>query len=210
MTLNIGETAPNFVARTTQGDIEFHQWMGNSWALLFSHPGDFTPVCTTEVGCVSRLQQAFEKRNVKTLGLSTDSLESHYAWIDDINETQHVDMFVPIIADPERRIATLYEMIHPHESVTSTIRSVYIIDPRKRIRLCMTFPVEVGRNFEEILRVIDALKLADKNHVVTPADWHSGDPVIISPAVDNAMARLLFPRGWREVRPYLRYTAAQM
>ena len=207
MSLNIGETAPNFVAQTTQGTIDFHEWMEHSWALLFSHPGDFTPVCTTEMGSAAQLQGRFARHNVKLLGLSTDSLDSHYSWIDDINETQHVDMFVPIVADPEKHIAKLYGMIHPHQSESSTVRSVYIIDASRKIRLCMTYPMEVGRNFDELLRVIIALKLADKQHVVTPANWFPGDQVIIPQSIGNAMARVMFPQGWKQMRHYLRYTS---
>jgi len=206
MTLHIGEIAPNFIARTTQGTIEFHDWMAQDWTLFFSHPADFTPVCTTEIGCVARHEKALSDRGVKSLGLSTDSLDAHYAWIDDVNETQHVDMFVPIVSDPEQRIAALFNMIHPCQSVNKTVRTVYIIDPHKQIRICLTYPMEVGRNFNEILRVIDALQLADKHTVVTPANWMPGDQAIIPPSIRDDQARFMFPRGWTQVNRYLRYT----
>jgi len=204
MTLYIGSTAPNFVAHTTQGDIEFHQWIGRSWALFFSHPGDFTPVCTTEVGRVSNLEKELTKRNVKALGLSTDTLAHHYRWIDDINETQNTDMFIPLVSDPTFLVTSLYEMIHTAQSGTDPVRSVFIIDPNKRIRMTMTYPMEVGRCFDEILRIIDALQLADKRHIATPVDWHPGDPVIIPNDTSDAEARKQFPQGWEEKRPYLR------
>jgi alkyl hydroperoxide reductase subunit AhpC len=206
MSLRLSDTAPNFQIATTAGDIDFHEWVGNSWVFFFSHPADFTPVCTTEVGRTAQLDGEFAARNVKPLGLSTDSVEEHLKWIEDVNETQHTTLRFPIVADKDRRIATLYDMIHPGQSETAAVRSVFIIDPAKRIRLTMTYPMNVGRNFAEILRVIDALQLGDKYCVATPADWTPGSRVIISPAIKNAEAKELFPQGWEEVRPYLRLT----
>lgn len=206
MTLRLGDTAPNFEIDTTQGPIDFHQWIGNSWAFFFSHPADFTPVCTTEMGRTAQLSGEFAKRNVKSLGLSTDTVEEHNKWILDVNETQNTTLEFPIVADAEHNISQLYDMIHPGESETAAVRSVFIIDPNKKIRLTMTYPMSVGRNFDEILRVIDALQTGDKYRIATPADWRPGDAVIIPPSIANAEAQDIFPQGWEEVRPYLRLT----
>lgn len=207
MTVRIGETAPDFQVNTTTGPISFHDWIGSSWAFFFSHPADFTPVCTTEMGRTSQLAEQFAKRNVKPIGLSTDTVEEHCAWIKDVDETQHTTLRFPIIADPDLKVAKLYEMIHPSQSETAAVRSVFIIDPDKKARLTMTYPMNVGRNFDEILRVIDALQLADKSRIATPADWRPGDKVIIPPSIPNAEAHKIFPQGWDEIRPYLRVTS---
>lgn len=206
MSLHIGDTAPDFTSDTTQGKISLHDWAGDSWVFFFSHPADFTPVCTTEMGRTAQLAAEFKKRNTKPLGLSTDTTEEHLKWIKDVNETQHTDLQFPIVADPDLKIAKLYDMIHPDESETAAVRSVFIIDPKKKIRLTMTYPMSVGRNFDEILRVIDALQTGDKHKVATPADWTSGAKVIIPPSVTNEEAKKMFPQGWDELRPYLRYT----
>lgn len=207
MALLIGSTAPDFNVPSQKGDISFHEWAGDSWVFLFSHPADFTPVCTTEMGRTSQLAGEFEKRNVKPLGLSTDSAEDHKKWIVDVNETQKTDLQFPILADTDRKIATQYGMLHPEESATATVRTVFIIDPKKKVRLTMTYPMNVGRNFDEILRVIDALQLGDKHGVATPAQWTPGERVIIPPSVTNEEAKKKFPQGWDEQRPYLRYTS---
>lgn len=206
MSLRLSDTAPNFQIATTTGDIDFHQWAGDSWVFFFSHPADFTPVCTTEMGRTAQLSAEFAARNVKPLGLSTDSVEEHLKWIEDVNATQHTTLRFPIVADKDRKIATQYDMIHPGQSETAAVRSVFIIDPAKRIRLTMTYPMSVGRNFAEILRVIDALQLGDKYHIATPADWTPGTKVIIPPSIKNEQAKDLFPQGWDEIRPYLRLT----
>ena len=206
MSLRIGQIAPNFKADTTNGPIDFHELIGTSWVFFFSHPADFTPVCTTEMGRTSQLDAEFKKRNVKSVGLSTDTVDEHNKWIADVNDTQHTTLQFPIIADPDLKISRLYEMIHPSESETAAVRSVFIIDPDKKIRLTMTYPMAVGRNFDEILRVIDALQTGDKAKVATPADWRPGDKVIIPPSISNEEAKNLFPQGWDEVRSYLRYT----
>lgn len=206
MGLRIGDIAPNFSAATTKGDINFHDWAKGSWVFFFSHPADFTPVCTTEMGRTSQLAKEFAKRNVKPLGLSTDTVEEHKKWIGDVNETQHTDLQFPIVADPDLKIATLYEMIHPGESETQAVRSVFIIDPNHKIRLTMTYPMSVGRNFDEILRVIDSLQTGDANRIATPADWRPGQDVIIPPSISNDEAKKLFPQGWEELKPYLRVT----
>lgn len=206
MSLHIGDTAPDFTSDTTQGKISLHDWAGDSWVFFFSHPADFTPVCTTEMGRTAQLAAEFKKRNTKPLGLSTDTTEEHLKWIKDVNETQNTDLQFPIVADPDLKIAKLYDMIHPDESETAAVRSVFIIDPKKKIRLTMTYPMSVGRNFDEILRVIDALQTGDKHKVATPADWTSGAKVIIPPSVTNEEAKKMFPQGWDELRPYLRYT----
>lgn len=207
MTVRIGETAPDFQVDTTTGPISFHDWIGSSWAFFFSHPADFTPVCTTEMGRTSQLAEQFAKRNVKPIGLSTDTVEEHCAWIKDVDATQHTTLRFPIIADPDLKVAKLYEMIHPSQSETAAVRSVFIIDPDKKVRLTMTYPMNVGRNFDEILRVIDALQLADKSRIATPADWRPGDKVIIPPSIPNEEAHKIFPQGWDEIRPYLRVTS---
>ena len=206
MTLRLGDTAPNFNIDTTQGPIDFHQWIGDSWAFFFSHPADFTPVCTTEMGRTAQLSAEFAKRNVKPLGLSTDTVEEHNKWILDVNDTQNTTLDFPIVADAEHKISQLYDMIHPGESETAAVRSVFIIDPSKKIRLTMTYPMSVGRNFDEILRVIDALQTGDKYRIATPADWRPGDQVIIPPSIPNEAAKDIFPQGWDEIRPYLRLT----
>lgn len=206
MTLRLSDTAPNFQIATTTGDIDFHAWAGDSWVFFFSHPADFTPVCTTEMGRTAQLADDFAARNCKPLGLSTDSVEEHLKWIEDVNDTQHTTLRFPIVADKDRKIAELYDMIHPGQSETAAVRSVFIIDPKKKIRLTMTYPMSVGRNFAEILRVIDALQTGDKFRVATPADWLPGDKVIIPPSIKNEQAHDLFPQGWQEIRPYLRLT----
>jgi peroxiredoxin (alkyl hydroperoxide reductase subunit C) len=206
MTLRLGDTAPDFEVDTTQGRIKFHEWIGDSWCFFFSHPADFTPVCTTEMGRTAQLAKEFAARNTKALGLSTDTVEEHMKWIEDVNDTQKTTLEFPIVADPDRKISELYGMIHPGESSTEAVRSVFIIDPKKKIRLMLTYPMSVGRNFDEILRVIDSLQLGDSKRIATPADWKKGDDVIIPPSIKNDEAAKLFPKGWDEVRPYLRIT----
>ncbi len=206
MSLHIGDTAPDFTVDSTGGELKFHEWAGNSWVFFFSHPADFTPVCTTEMGRTAQLADQFAARNTKPLGLSTDTAEEHLKWISDVNETQNTDLKFPIVADADLKIAKLYDMIHPEESDTAAVRSVFIIDPDKKIRLTMTYPMSVGRNFDEILRVIDALQLSDAKRIATPADWCPGDKVIIPPSITNDEASRLFPQGWDEQRPYLRLT----
>jgi thioredoxin-dependent peroxiredoxin len=206
MTLRLSDTAPNFQIATTTGNIDFHHWAGDSWVFFFSHPADFTPVCTTEMGRTAQLAGEFGARDVKPLGLSTDSVEEHLKWIEDVNATQNTTLRFPIVADKDRKIAELYDMIHPGQSETAAVRSVFIIDPKKKIRLTMTYPMTVGRNFAEILRVIDALQLGDKHRVATPADWTPGTKVIIPPSITNEQAKDIFPQGWDEIRPYLRMT----
>jgi len=205
MTLHIGDIAPNFSIPTSKGDITFHDWAGKSWVFFFSHPADFTPVCTTEMGRTAQLADEFSKRNVKPLGLSTDGVEDHLKWIKDVDDTQNTHLEFPIVADKDLSVAKTYEMIHPGESETAAVRSVFIIDPDKKIRLTLTYPMNVGRNFDEILRVIDALQLADAKGVATPADWHPGEKVIIPPTVTNEEASQKFPQGFEEIRPYLRF-----
>ncbi|RTE85737.1 MULTISPECIES: peroxiredoxin [Gammaproteobacteria] len=206
MALRIGDTAPNFEIETTQGKVNFHDWAKGSWVFFFSHPADYTPVCTTEMGRTAKLAPEFAKRNVKPLGLSTDTVEQHKGWINDINDTQETILEFPIVADKERKVAELYDMIHPNEDQNATIRSVFIVDPSHKIRLTMTYPMTVGRNFDEILRVIDALQTTDAQEVACPADWRPGDDVIIRPTVSNEDAKTKFPQGWKELRPYLRFT----
>jgi peroxiredoxin (alkyl hydroperoxide reductase subunit C) len=207
MTLHIGDTAPDFTVDTQNGEISLHQWAGDNWVFFFSHPADFTPVCTTEMGRTAQLADEFAKRKTKPIGLSTDTAEEHRKWIKDVNETQHTNLTFPIIADADLAIAKMYDMIHPGESETAAVRSVFIIDPDKKIRLTMTYPMSVGRNFDEILRVIDALQLSDSKRIATPADWQIGKEVIIPPSISNEEAKDLFPQGWTEHRPYLRTTA---
>jgi len=204
MSLNIGDIAPDFEIDTTKGPIQFHQWIGNDWVFFFSHPADFTPVCTTEMGRTAQLAEEFAKRNVKPLGLSTDSVEEHMKWIEDVDDTQNTKLEFPIVADPDLKIAKLYEMIHPSESETAAVRSVFIIDPDKKIRLTMTYPMTIGRNFDEILRVVDALQTSDRENVALPADWQPGDAAIIPPSIPADKAKEMFPQGWDEIRPYLR------
>ncbi|MFP4560723.1 MAG: peroxiredoxin [Thiohalorhabdus sp.] len=206
MALHLGDTAPDFEIETTKGTIKFHDWIGDSWCFFFSHPADFTPVCTTEMGRTAQLAKEFEARNVKPLGLSTDTVEEHVKWIEDVNETQNTTLDFPIVADADLKISKLYEMIHPEESSTAAVRSVFIIDPKKKIRLTMTYPMSVGRNFDEILRVIDALQVGDAHGIATPADWTKGDKVIIPPTVSNEEAQKRFPQGFEELKPYLRLT----
>jgi thioredoxin-dependent peroxiredoxin len=206
MALQLGDTAPDFRATTTVGEIQFHQWLGNSWAVLFSHPKDFTPVCTTELGYTEKLRPEFEKRNVKVIGLSVDPLGDHEKWADDIAATQGARPKFPLIADAGREVSTLYGMIHPNANATLTVRSVFIIDPAKKVRATITYPASTGRNFDEILRVIDSLQLTDKHRVATPVNWKQGDDVIIVPSVSNDEAKKLFPEGFKEHRPYLRTT----
>lgn len=208
MCLQLGDTAPDFTAETTAGTIRFHEYLGESWSILFSHPADFTPVCTTELGRVAALKQEFQQRNVKVLALSVDSLESHRQWIDDINATQQVELDFPLIADPDKKIATLYDMIHPNASDALTVRSLLVIGPDKRIKLMIIYPASTGRNFSELLRVIDSLQLAAAFPVVTPADWTPGKEMIVAPSLSDAEAKEKFPGGITEIRPWLRYTAA--
>jgi peroxiredoxin (alkyl hydroperoxide reductase subunit C) len=204
MSLHIGDTAPDFTVDTTTGPISLHEWAGDAWVFFFSHPADFTPVCTTEMGTTARLAAEFDKRNVKPLGLSTDTVEEHISWVKDVDETQGVTLRFPIVADSDLTIAKLYDMIHPDQSETAAVRSVFIIDPAKKIRLTMTYPMSVGRNFDEILRVIDSLQLADRARIATPADWRLGDKVIIPPSIPDEKAREMFPQGFETIKPYLR------
>ena len=206
MSLHIGDIAPDFTVDSQMGPISLHEWAGESWVFFFSHPADFTPVCTTEMGRTAQLAAEFAARNTKPLGLSTDTVKEHVKWIADVNDTQHTDLQFPIVADDDLAIAKLYDMIHPDQSETAAVRSVFIIDPDKKIRLTMTYPMSCGRNFDEILRVIDALQLADAKRIATPADWQKGDEVIIPPSIKNEEAKDLFPQGWTEHRPYLRTT----
>ena len=206
MSLHIGDTAPNFTAATTTGEIDLHDWSGDSWVFFFSHPADFTPVCTTEMGMTAKLAEKFEQRNVKPLGLSTDTVEEHCRWVKDVDETQGVTLRFPIVADPDLKIARLYDMIHPDESETAAVRSVFIIDPQNRIRLTMTYPMSVGRNFDEILRVIDSLQTGDRAGTATPANWMPGEDVIIPPSVSDEEAHEKFPQGFETIKPYLRTT----
>lgn len=205
-TLRLGSTAPDFSAETTEGTINFHDWLGDSWGVLFSHPADYTPVCTTELGYTAKLRSEFESRNVKVLALSVDGLESHKGWIGDINETQNTTVNFPIIADEDRNVATLYDMIHPEADNKLTVRSVFIVGPDKKIKLTITYPASTGRNFDEILRVIDSLQLTAYHKVATPVNWKAGDDCVIVPAVSNEQAAELFPKGFEEVKPYLRMT----
>ncbi|WP_439587095.1 peroxiredoxin [Hydrogenophaga sp.] len=206
-TLRLGDTAPDFTQDSTAGPIRFHEWAGNAWVVLFSHPADFTPVCTTELGKTAALSSEFARRHVKPIAVSVDPLESHGKWVLDINETQNTTVNFPILADADRTVATLYDMIHPNASATATVRSVFIIDPKKVIRTTLTYPASTGRNFDEILRVIDSLQLTDSHKVATPANWKDGDEVVIVPALqDPAEIAQRFPKGFRAVRPYLRLT----
>lgn len=204
MTLQLGDIAPDFSCETTEGPIKFHEWMGNGWAVLFSHPKDFTPVCTTELGEVARLKPQFDKRNVKVIGLSVDPVSDHRKWMGDIEETQHQRLNFPLIGDADRKVSTLYGMIHPKADNTLTVRSVFVIGPDKRIKLIITYPASTGRNFEEILRVIDSLQLTSAHSVATPVNWRQGEDVIIVPSVSDEEAKKKFPGGWKAVKPYLR------
>ena len=206
MSLRLGDIAPNFTAETTEGTIDFHQWLGDSWGVLFSHPGDYTPVCTTELGMVARLKSEFDKRNVKPIAISVDGLTEHNGWIKDINETQHTTVNFPIIADESRNVSTLYDMIHPNADSKHTVRSVFVIGPDKTIRLTLTYPASTGRNFLELLRVIDSLQLTQYHKVATPANWEDGQPCVIVPSLSNEQADQLFPKGYEIIRPYLRMT----
>jgi alkyl hydroperoxide reductase subunit AhpC len=206
-TLRLGDTAPDFTQDSTDGPINFHEWAGDAWVVLFSHPADFTPVCTTELGKTAALATEFAKRNVKPIAVSVDPLESHDRWVLDINDTQRTTVNFPILADADRSVATLYDMIHPNASATATVRSVFIIDPKKLIRTTLTYPASTGRNFDEILRVIDSLQLTDSHKVATPANWKDGDDVVIVPSLqDPTEIAQRFPKGFKAVRPYLRIT----
>jgi alkyl hydroperoxide reductase subunit AhpC len=205
--LRLGDLAPDFQQQSSEGLISFHQWLGDSWGVLFSHPADFTPVCTTELGLTSKLQGEFAKRHVKVIALSVDPVESHHRWIQDINATQHTVVGFPIIADADRAVSQLYDLIHPNASTTATVRSLFVIDPAKKIRLVITYPASTGRNFDEILRVIDSLQLTDSHSVATPGNWKQGDDVVIVPALQDAeVIRSKFPKGYTAVTPYLRIT----
>lgn len=206
MSLRLGDVAPNFKAKTTEGEIDFYEYLGNSWGILFSHPADFTPVCTTELGKTALLQEEFAKRNVKVLAVSVDPLDKHFEWRKDINETQNCSVGFPIIADEDRNVATLYDMIHPNASATATVRSLFVIAPDKTVKLTITYPASTGRNFVEVLRVIDSLQLTAGFSVATPADWKGGEDVIVVPAVSTEDAIKKFPKGVKIVKPYLRYT----
>ncbi|HLM00206.1 MAG TPA: peroxiredoxin [Pyrinomonadaceae bacterium] len=206
MALRLGDEAPNFTAETTEGTINFHEYLGDSWGVLFSHPKDYTPVCTTELGMAARLKPEFDKRNVKIIGLSVDPLDAHHGWSKDIEETQGAKVNFPMIADADKTVANLYDMIHPNASDTFTVRSVYVVGPDKKVKLTLTYPASTGRNFDEILRVIDSLQLTSKHSVATPANWRDGDDCIIVPSLSNEEAKEKFPDGWKEVKPYLRIT----
>ena len=204
MTIQLGDTAPDFTADSTDGSIHFHEWMGDSWAILFSHPKDFTPVCTTELGEVAKLKPEFDKRNVKVAGLSVDAMDSHHAWVGDIEETQGTALNFPLIADPDKEVSNLYGMIHPNADNTLTVRSVFIIGPDKKVKLTITYPASTGRNFDEVLRVIDSLQLTANHNVATPVNWKFGNDVIIVPSISDDQAKSQFPKGWNAVKPYLR------
>ena len=206
MALRLGDTAPDFQAETTEGTISFHSWLGNSWGVIFSHPADFTPVCTTELGTVARLKPEFDKRNVKVVALSVDPIESHRDWVKDINETQNTTVNFPIIADPIFEVANLYDMVHPKASDKFTVRSVFVIGPDKKIKLTLTYPASTGRNFDELLRVIDSLQLTAKYSVATPANWKKGEDVVVSPAIKTEDIPAKFPKGHKVIKPYLRTT----
>jgi thioredoxin-dependent peroxiredoxin len=207
MALRLGDTVPNFTQASSEGEINLYDWAGDSWVVLFSHPADFTPVCTTELGTVAKLKPEFDKRNVKVLALSVDDVESHKGWIGDINETQKTTVNYPILADPDKKVSDLYEMIHPNANSTLTVRSVFIIDPQKKLRLTFTYPASTGRNFEEILRVIDSLQLTDDYQVATPADWKDGGDCVIVPTLkDPEVLKEKFPKGYEQIKPYLRLT----
>lgn len=206
MSLHLGDEVPNFTANTTIGTINFYEYLGDSWGVLFSHPADYTPVCTTELGRTAALQEEFAKRNVKVLALSVDPIDKHHGWVNDINETQNVNVDFPIIADEDRKVAQLYDMIHPNASATATVRSLFIIGPDKKLKLFITYPASTGRNFFEILRVIDSLQLTANYSVATPANWEEGQDVIVVPAVSTEDAIKKFPKGVKVIKPYLRYT----
>ncbi len=207
MSLRLGDIAPDFEQDSSEGRIKFHEWLGNSWGVLFSHPADYTPVCTTELGLTAKLKDEFAKRNVKVIALSVDSVDSHKGWINDINETQNTSVNFPIIADPDRKVSQLYDMIHPNASETFTVRSLFVIDPNKKVRLIITYPASTGRNFNEVLRVIDSLQLTDYHSVATPGNWQDGDDVVIVPSLkDEEVIKQKFPKGYKALRPYLRLT----
>jgi alkyl hydroperoxide reductase subunit AhpC len=206
MSVQLGSTAPDFSVDTTEGPIKFHEWIGNSWAVLFSHPKDFTPVCTTELGYVAKIKPEFDKRGVKVIALSVDPVDSHKKWIGDIEETQKTKMNFPIIGDTDSKVSNLYGMIHPEAAATITVRSVYIIDPNKKVRATIQYPPSTGRDFNEIVRVIDSLQLTDNYKVATPANWKNGDDCVIVPSISDDDAKARFPKGWRALRPYLRMT----
>lgn len=208
MTLRLGDTAPDFTQDSSEGSISFHDWLGDSWGVLFSHPADFTPVCTTELGLTAKLKDEFAQRNVKALALSVDPVESHKDWIKDINATQGCQVNFPILADADRKVSDLYDMIHPNANDTLTVRSLFVIDPKKKVRLIITYPASTGRNFDEVLRVIDSLQLTDNHKVATPGNWKSGEDVVIVPSLkDEAEIKERFPKGYKAVTPYLRMTA---
>ncbi|MEJ5104482.1 MULTISPECIES: peroxiredoxin [Chryseobacterium] len=206
MSIKLGDTAPNFQAETSAGDINFYSYLGDSWGILFSHPADYTPVCTTELGYTSKLQSEFAQRDTKVIALSVDGVEDHQNWVKDINETQHTEVQFPIIADKDRKVSELYDFIHPNASATATVRSLLIIDPAKKVRLIITYPASTGRNFNEILRVLDSLQLVDNYQVATPVNWENGEDVIVPPTVSTEEAIKKFPKGVTEIKPYLRYT----
>ena len=207
MTLRLGDTAPDFVQESSEGPIQFHKWLGDSWGVLFSHPADFTPVCTTELGLTAKLKDEFAKRNVKVIALSVDPAESHRKWIEDINDTQNTRVNFPIIADADRKVSILYDMIHPNMSANTTVRSLFVIDPKKVIRLIITYPQSTGRNFDEVLRVIDSLQLTEYHSVATPGNWKYGEDVVIVPSLqDPEVIKKKFPKGYKALRPYLRMT----
>ena len=207
MSIRLGDIAPDFTQQSTAGEIKFHEWLGDSWGVLFSHPKDFTPVCTTELGATAKLAEEFKKRNVKAIAVSVDPLESHNGWVGDINETQNTRVNFPILADPDKKVANLYDMIHPNANDTLTVRSLFVIDPKKKVRLTITYPASTGRNFDEVLRVIDSLQLTDKHSVATPANWKQGEDVIIVPSLqDPELIKQKFPKGYKAVKPYLRIT----
>lgn len=205
-TIRLGDTAPDFTAETTQGTVRFHEWLGDSWGLLFSHPADFTPVCTTELGRTAALKSEFDKRSVKAIALSVDPLDSHMTWLKDIEETQNVTMNFPVIADADRKVAELYDMIHPNASEKTTVRTVFVIGPDKKVKMTLTYPASTGRNFLEILRVIDSLQLTANYSVATPVDWKQGEDVVIVPAIPDEDIPARFPKGHKRIKPYLRMT----
>ncbi len=206
MSLRLGDEAPNFTAQTTEGEINFHEWLGDSWGVLYSHPADYTPVCTTELGMTAKLKSEFEKRNTKVIAVSVDDLESHKGWVKDINETQNTQVNFPIIADPDKKVALAYDMIHPNASEKATVRSVFVIGPDKKIKLTLTYPASTGRNFNEILRVIDSLQLTAYHQVATPANWEDGDDCVVVPSIPTSEIPNKFPKGFKEIKPYLRMT----
>ena len=206
MSIKLGDEAPNFQATTTEGEIDFHNWLGESWGLLMSHPGDFTPVCTTELGKVASLGDEFKKRNTKPIAISVDPVASHTGWIEDINETQQTEVNFPLIGDPDRTVSMLYDMIHPNADNNSTVRTLFIIGPDKKVKLSLTYPPSTGRNFQEVLRVLDSLQLTANHQVATPADWQQGEDCVVLPAIKTEDIAAKFPKGFTEVKPYLRTT----